>query len=230
MSEGAEREQDDMSGSDEEAATSPMAAAAAAAAKADAGRAKNVNLFFGTRSELADVAKKDDASTAYIIFQNDRLHSNVDRLQKRIKDAERDLHRATDDSDRAERSRTCLRGMLHNEIEKGRISRDVNAMLQEHNLYLGEVTKKTGTMSVVHASVALGVHALAWLWPDGSLDSLALAVHLGNAAVFGWMYCCARSQTASRTLADRSALAEMEKQLASASRGTDHLHDIVDEL
>ena len=210
-----------MSESDEE-----VPGPAAAAGKP----AKNVNLFFGSRGELTEVVKKDDASTAYIIFQNDRLHAQVDRMQRRIKDLERDLNRAVDDSDRAERSRTCLRGMLHNEIEKGRIVTDINDRLRDHREATSGLLQQMGVVAVAHAAVALGVHALAWAWPDDSLASFSVAVHLGNAAVFGWMCHCASTRAKADSTAAEVALAELGEQMASAARGTEHLHDIVDEL
>ena len=192
----------------------------------DRQRSKNVNLFFGTKTELADVAKREDASTSYIILQNDRLHSQADRLQRRIRDLERERDRASDDSDRAERSRTCLRGMLHNEVEKSEILGDMVAQLSRDLSGHKAASARLCGNAMVHAAVSMLVHAVG-CWVSGSdhlVGRLMLSVHVGNAAVFGWL--CSRPPAPS---AD-GRVSELRDKLADAERGTAHLHGIIDEL
>lgn len=198
----------------------------------DVSRAKNVNLFFGTKNELTDVAKKDDASTSYIIFQNDRLHSQTERFQKKIRDLEKERDRAVEDSDRAERSRNCLRGMLHNEIEKSKILGDI--VEQQNKGLLGQEMTQARLIgnTMIHAVISLSVHTIGW-WTSGHEDvinRLMLSVHVGNFVTFGWL---AYRSNFDRNKGNESAsqtLRELRNKLADAERGTAHLHDIVDEM
>eukprot|EP00873_Tetraselmis_striata_P043938 jgi/Tetstr1/464202/TSEL_009007.t1 len=195
-------------------------------------RSKNVNLFFGTRGELKEVAKKDDASTAYIIFQNDRLHAHMNRMERRAKEAERHLARASDDTERAERTLTCLRGMLHNEIEKGRMLTEINSVMRRHRDAMSRTLETMGFAAATHAALTFGAHSLAWAAnPDtSSLDSLTFAFHLGSAAVFGWVWYRSRADAGAGCRSAGRVLSELNDQLAEATRGTEHLHEIVDEL
>ena len=197
----------------------------------EAGRAKHVNLYFGTKAELADVSRKDDASTAYIIFQNDRLHSQADRLQKRLRDAERERDRSADDADRSERSRTCLRGMLHNEVERSSVLREMLGLAESAAAARAADGARVAGAAAVHAAFGLALHALGW-WlagasPCGAWPRLALSVHVGNAAVFGWTV---YGRSAARRGEDGPEMRELRRRLAEAERGTSHLHEIVDEM
>lgn len=182
----------------------------------------NVNMFFGSRRELNDVSKKDDATTAYIILQNDRLHAQAERTMKRVKDLERDLAAARADADRAERSKTCILGVVHNEVEKSRIMSDI---LREMDGSARSVSQLLAT-AAAHAAAAAVFHAAGCcLSPTISTAGQSLlAAHACSAAYLAWTY---RKRGASET---SRVVRELKGELDRAQRGTDRIHDILDEM
>lgn len=173
-------------------------------------------MFFGSRRELGEISKKDDAATAYIILQNDRLHSQVERATKRIKDLDRELASARADAERAERSKTCILGVVHNEVEKSRIMSDIVTAMDGSVQSVSHIFR----VAAVHASASVLFHAAGCLLSPTIAAQSILAAHICSLAVFAWAY---RNMSAPDV---RDLRCELEK----AQRGTDHIHDILDEM
>eukprot|EP00873_Tetraselmis_striata_P033872 jgi/Tetstr1/454136/TSEL_041055.t1 len=196
-----------------------------------AGREKSVNLFFGTKTELEEAIRKDDGCTAYIILQNDRLHTQAERQQRRIREVEQQRERIAEEAERAERSKTCLRGMLHNQIEKAQILSEITAELARSRARANANAGKLLSQVAVQAALALGAHTATWWAGGGGPAALALiAGHIGSVAAFGMLCAHAARRAASAEQGTDAALAELHLRLAAAEKGTDHLHDIVDEM
>lgn len=198
---------------------------------ADAGdpRAKNVHLYFGSKSELAEISKKDDASTSYVIFQNDRLHSHVERLQRRVKELERERDKAVEDADRAEMSKTCIKGMLHNEIQRSQLLGDVVLNLEARGERLSSFRSAYSASSAAHAAVALLAHLLG-LWASGVLARAVFSAHFLHSVAYAWFCFGSPSRGSEEASASEAALLHLRAKLASVERGTEHLHNIVDEM
>jgi len=76
-----------------------------------------VNMYFSSNEIKKNVLPKEDRTTAYIIFQNNELHTKLEALKKEMQeiveerdDIERDVSSLT-------RTRTCLQGYVKNEYE-----------------------------------------------------------------------------------------------------------------
>lgn len=185
-------------------------------------RRKEVNLYFGSQQELGEVLKKDDASLSYILLQNDRLHAKVERLERKVRDVERDRDGAVGDGERAERSRVCLRGMLHNEIEKSSLYEELVAELRgaSESVAMSHEYLKARMTGAVAAGFLL--HCLASAFERAHLP--VLAMHLGNATFAVWMLYCGWDARPS------DAPGRLLARIGEANRATEHLHGIVDEL
>lgn len=69
---------------------------------------------------LRDIARKDNAPTEYIIFQNDALHAECTRIRAIAQKFRGARDALQGEVDSLESGRTCMRGLLHNEVEHGK--------------------------------------------------------------------------------------------------------------
>lgn len=180
---------------------------------------ENVNLFFGNRKELNDVVKRDDATTAYIIMQNDSMHSQIEKLKRSVERVSKERDNAVDDFERNERSKVCIRGMLHNELEKSK-------MLEEMvDVYESVVNTRASRNWRNAAGACVMVFT-------GAVSSFVTVSHgycfAGvSAAVLGGIASLSMWLDAGPPIPDVSSLKE---GLQKAQKGNEHLHNIVDEL
>lgn len=80
---------------------------------------KNIPLkmYFTTNEIKKDILNKENASTEYIILQNNRLHMYVKTLENSLNDLETEKNNANDEVDSLTKTRTCLQGYMKNEVE-----------------------------------------------------------------------------------------------------------------
>jgi hypothetical protein len=76
-----------------------------------------VNMFFSTNEIKKTVLPKDDTSTAYIIFQNNELHTKLDELKKEMNEMAEEKNEMETEIGSLTRARTCLQGYVKNEYE-----------------------------------------------------------------------------------------------------------------
>jgi hypothetical protein len=80
---------------------------------------KNIPLkmYFTTNEIKKNILNKENASTEYIILQNNRLHMYVKTLENSLNDLETEKNNANDEVDSLTKTRTCLQGYMKNEVE-----------------------------------------------------------------------------------------------------------------
>lgn len=76
-----------------------------------------VKMFFSQSKIKSDVIPKQDTSTAYIIFQNNELHTKLDSLKQELVELNAEKEEQEQEIDSLTRSRTCLQGYVKNEYE-----------------------------------------------------------------------------------------------------------------
>ena len=76
-----------------------------------------VNMYFSRKGIEKNVLPKDNSSTAYIIFQNNELHTKLEELKKELNEVTVDRDEKESEIDGLSRTRTCLQGYVKNEYE-----------------------------------------------------------------------------------------------------------------
>lgn len=208
--------------------TSSEGAHAAAAEK----KRSDINLFFG--KEVQDVAKKSgDTTTEYIILQNDSLHASLEKAKRSMDRLIKERDASAGDLDAMEKSRVCLRGMLHNEIEKGTLCETIVAEAEKMLRKTDENKLKivgrasTGMFLCLVTAIAGTVSAHVqgpWSHATNALNAI---VSLGVLGVI-----CRLSLDAKRDAFPEYEIrvCDTKAQLRQAEKGTEHLHAIIDEL
>jgi hypothetical protein len=188
--------------------------------------------FFGTRAELEDISR-GHGSTAYVVLQNDRLHGTVDRLHRRVREAERERDRAVSEAGIAERARVCLRGIMHNEIEKAQAGIRLSQTLRAARDHAAGVARFTG----VSSAIGLAMHAMTTCILACTMQSSPVCKHVpdwhAEAAIVllathvAWTVWSAWRAVIETAPPDTSSL---DSRISAAMVGTEHLHELVDEM
>lgn len=175
--------------------------------------------YFANQGMIKDIGGRDGGEISYIILQNDALHSRLDRMERRLREAERERDRAVEDCDRRDRVNTCLRGLVHNEIEATAAARDLASLLDARCRWVyRSVSAAAAGVSVACYSV-YAAHALLGLIDDSSAWGMVAAVHAaGLAAASSAVMIQDRRVTAARSA------------LAQATHASSTVHSLVDEI
>ena len=92
-----------------------------------------VKMFFSTSDIKENVLnKKDDASIAYIIMQNNQLHTNCDHLKEELMEIKFQKQELEEEVDSLSKTRTCLQGYVKNELELADNWKNVAKIYQRH--------------------------------------------------------------------------------------------------
>lgn len=192
---------------------------------------ERINFFFGR--DVAEVVKKDDATTQYMILQNDALHSQLEQARKAAARISKERDAASADLDSAERSKVCLRGVLHNEVEKNKARSDIitdaetsmkNKDASDRRHY--RLTYSQDAMCVAVLSVGLAANMLLGRSRYASSAAMAYAIlsafyNMIKTNIRASYYVFEEYQRRSRCNADT---------LRKSERGSEYLHNIIDEL
>ncbi len=105
-----------------------------------------VNFYFGGLGESGLITGSasnpgDKTSTAYIILQNDRLHQKVKELETEMNELNAKVQELEDDNESFESKRTSLMGLVKNEGEFNRLSRD---LVEIYDNSIGTIPKLKG--------------------------------------------------------------------------------------
>lgn len=168
--------------------------------------------YFATQQELADVSKTDGAG-GYVILQNDALHSRVERLERRVREAERERDRASAEADRRDRSATCMKGLLHNQVEEAACARRLCDALDAGGRGALRAMASASMVSFVAAAILA-----APPFPAARAAAVAMQACATTATVFIWLR------------GEPTAVAERRAELSATGRASAGLHELIDEL
>ncbi|AUF82731.1 hypothetical protein TetV_649 [Tetraselmis virus 1] len=191
---------------------------------------KNINLFFG--KEVDKITKSEtNSTTSYIILQNDSLHAQLERMKRSCERASKEKDELVSDLESSEKTKTCLRGMLHNEVEKieayVRIVEKAEKCIKvsdEKSIYY---TNGVSIGMIVCSLVILVSTAL------GNQGMAMAATTLNSCVVSTMLMFSFKLIRMSRYPIHPAYLNQTEEDKAyirKAERGTEHLHSIVDEI
>lgn len=181
------------------------------------------------RAEVAATHQVCDAH-AYVVQQNQFLHSEVARLRSRAERSSRERESAAVELEAAQRARTCLRGLLHNEIEVTRLRGELittwrtafERMRGRARRFAAQAALAAAGLVAVEIRHAFADDEAAWCAASG-VDVLAAARVAACAAV-------AIGAVALLACSGEPDTTKVLQQLAAAERGSDALHAVVDEI
>lgn len=182
-----------------------------------------VNLYFGSPTDMADINTKDNASQAYVILQNNQLFSENAKLRSKVEKLKSDREILMTDYDNMDKSKTCLKGLLHNEVEINGIreqickvySDDLKAIVSRAYYFVGEMLL---ALAVLTFTVAAGNQ----FSPEYS-DLL----YTSQLSLFAGLFV---STVMFVLKLDTTNLSDLESSLKAASKASDNLHCIIDEI
>lgn len=76
-----------------------------------------VNMYFSRKGIEKNVLPKDNSSTAYIIFQNNELHTKIEEMKTELNEVTVERDEKESEIDSLTKTRTCLQGYVKNEYE-----------------------------------------------------------------------------------------------------------------
>lgn len=95
-----------------------------------------IKMFFSTSDIQQNVLKKDDTSSAYIIMQNNELHTHVHNLKEELSQLKYEKEELEQEVDSLSKTRTCLQGYVKNELELTEHWKTVSMIYEKQlNLY-----------------------------------------------------------------------------------------------
>lgn len=99
------------------------------------------NFYFGGLDKtglIPPTENTDKSSTAYIIFQNDRLHARVKELEDQVHELTAEKEELENDNESLETSKTSLKGYVSNQAEYNRLSKQ---LVEVYDEYINGVNK-----------------------------------------------------------------------------------------
>jgi hypothetical protein len=186
-------------------------------------------------------AAGEDPTISYIVLQNDSLHSQLERAKRSIERASRERDLAVKDLDSAERTKVCLKGVLHNEAEKAEIRGKLVDAAVEHLRAHGDSSARAsrdgwiaGAVSVSTGAVlAAGLAAWNVIEAEGAPATAgAAAAAVAGAALAAYWALKPDPAPGDPVVAYDSdpRVVSLKDELARSLRGSSHIHEIIDEL
>jgi len=182
-----------------------------------------IHLYFGTSEDMNELKTKDNMSQSYIILQNNQLYYENSKLRMKLDKMKLDAEIFSNDMDSLEKSKTCLKGLLHNEIEINQISEELYEIKGND---AKKITKHAYTLvyEVYAITLASMVLFAARDLVDPGLHEMLYFTQV--IIIFGnLLSACIFSQSFKKT-----STKEIEDRLQFAKRGSENLHSIIDEL
>ena len=182
-----------------------------------------INLYFGTSEDMNELKSKDNSSQSYVILQNNQLYYENSKLRQKIEKMKIDAENLSSDIDSLEKGKTCLKGLLHNEIEINQLSEeiyeirenDTKMIIKHASTLVYEVYAMTIASMLLFAArdiVDPGLHEMMYF--------TQIIIMFGN-----MLSACFFTQSFKQT-----STKEIEDRLKAARRGSENLHSIIDEL
>lgn len=189
----------------------------------DPPREHPVALYFGNSNDMTEIKSKDNSSQAYLILQNNQLFSENAKLRNKVERVKSEKEVISTDFDNLERAKTCLKGLLHNEVEINEIQKEILRV----NASDISTMKSSGLAFAFEVCIAVSVLA-------GSV-ALDMFYDLGQREILWMSQICLCLGTCASALVfaskcDSSDVARLEDDLKTAQKASSNLHCIIDEL
>ena len=182
-----------------------------------------VNFYFGSAEDMVEIKNKDNSSQEYLILQNNQLFAENAKLRNKIDRIKSEKELVSTDRDNMERTKTCLKGLLHNEVEINDIQKEIRRahsddLVNMRRAALGFATEVVAAMACLAGSVVLDVvykpqhEKILWL---------------------GQMCLCAGTAASALMFAARvetTDVTALQESLKDAQKASNNLHCIIDEI
>ncbi len=177
-----------------------------------------VHLFFKQDDLNNNVLNKDDASTAYIIFQNNTLQSKYTTLLRDHENIKNERDVLEDDNDRLQKSKTCLQGYVKNEYIRAGCYKGLLRVHKEANKCRHKMILVGNVAAVMYGVLSLSLLSLT-MYVRMTIFVCVSSVH---AVIFYKQFVKARS------LLEKGTLKEYTKEIAEIEKSSKLLEDLVD--
>lgn len=181
-----------------------------------------VNLFFGTAADMEELKAKDNSSEAYLILQNNQMFAENARLRTRIERLRTEKETVVADHDNVERSRTCLKGLLHNEIEINQIHKSIR------DAHASDIAQMRGAAFMFVFEVMVSAVIIA-----GTVTVHAMTAQREDIILITQLFLCAGTAMSAVLYASNTTptdLSALEAELSDAQSASKNLHAVIDEL
>ena len=181
-----------------------------------------VNFYFGTSNDMEEIKNKDNSSQAYLILQNNQLFAENSKLRTKIERMRSEKETLNADSDNMERTKTCLKGLLHNEVEINHIQKEIRTAYASDMAQM-RTSAFNFAMEVLVASIifatSVALNAVTRSHEELILTCQALAC--AGTTISAVMFAAGIEST---------DVSRLEKDLENALKASNNLHGVVDEL
>jgi hypothetical protein len=187
---------------------------------------KNVHIYLGNAEKRADIMAGATAQEKYIIEMNDTLQAENRSLRDEAESNSQQIAELEDNSDRNDKSKTYMRGLLKNFLEVGIKSAEIRT---KQELLLRENEKKNKDLSE-YAVVRIGVLGFA-----GVILPLIIFVSILVAVTYERI--CMRpivffnnAHTPGECTRLEKRIACLVKEIKEIDRAQEVLHDYLDDM
>jgi len=182
-----------------------------------------VNFYFGSAEDMSEIKSKDNSSQEYLILQNNQLFSENAKLRNRVERVKSEKEVLSTDCDNMERTKTCLKGLLHNEVEINDLQKEIR------NIQAGDLVAMRRTALGFVIEVIAAVACLA-----GTVG-LDMAYNSGHEKILWMVQICLCVGTAASAVIfaasiESTNVAPLEESLKDAQKASNNLHCIIDEI
>lgn len=191
--------------------------------KMDGPKEHPVNFYFGSAEDMSEIKSKDNSSQEYLILQNNQLFSENAKLRNRVERVKSEKEVLGTDCDNMERAKTCLKGLLHNEVEINDIQKEIRT-IQANDLAAMRRTALGFAVEIIAAVACLA----------GTV-ALDMAYKNDHEKILWMVQMCLCAGTAASALVfaasvDSTNIAPLEESLKDAQKASNNLHCIIDEI
>jgi hypothetical protein len=196
-----------------------------------------VNFYFGGLDKAGFVNPSDSAdkkSTNYIIFQNDRLHAMLKKLEDELHELTLKNDELENDNESLETSKTNLKGYVQNQGEYNRLSKKLvdvyETAITGINKYKDELEwniKYLG-LAFILLEIALFIYKLYNFDLFGAIEMFIL--NGAVAYIVSKVYKPYTEIVKIRNIKYTQTVVKIKEELKETSKGNDYLNDLIDRL
>lgn len=195
------------------------------------------NFYFGglDKSGLIPAAESTDkTSTAYIIFQNDRLHARVKELEDEVCNLTAEKEELENDNESLETSKTSLKGYVNNQAEYNKLSKQLVDIYDEHIVLLNRHQEELEFHVKVFGGVFVAFEFCLLLYKLYNIDIFGVLELLVLNACVGFIinkvYKSYSEIVRFKNIKNIPRVLKIKEGMKEASKGIDLLNELFDKL
>ena len=182
-----------------------------------------VNFYFGSAEDMSEIKNKDNSSQEYLILQNNQLFSENAKLRNRVERVKSEKEVLGSDCDNMERTKTCLKGLLHNEVEINDLQKEIRNI------------QATDLVAMRRTALGFAVEVIAAVACIAATAGLDMAYNSEHEKIFWMVQMCLCVGTAASAVIfaasiESTNIAPLEESLKDAQKASNNLHCIIDEI